>query len=291
MPGVTMRPFAPLLAFFLFASGCSLKTMALHSTAALLEGGAGAIYEEPDVQLAQEAMASQIKLLETLLRNEPANRSLLLLASEALSGYAFLFIEEPQPERARGLYRRSRDYALRALTLNQALARLSERDMVGLEKILQAAGKNDVGPLFWAALGWASFINLSKDSPEALLELPKAVALMKRVHELSPGFHFAGPELFFAGFYASRPPLLGGDLNKAKSHFELARQRTGGHYLMAYVLEARLLAVAIQDKELFKSLLEKTRELPSGALPGAHLTDEIAKLRAAALLDKTDELF
>ena len=283
----TIALLLPLLAL----SGCGLRGLALRSTASLLDRGAAALYEEPDPQFARESMGSQLKLLEELLQNSPANRELLLMSAEGFGGYAFLFLEDSQPERAKGFYLRGRDYALRALARSAAFARLQELDAEGLAKVLSKARKKDVPPLFWAAFNWANWINLSKDNPSAVSELPKAVALMQKVSELDPDFHFAGPDLFFGSYYASRPAILGGDAGKAKAYFQEARRRTGGKFLMTYVLEARYYAVAAQDKELFKSLLDKVGQAPAGELPNARLTDEVAKQRAAALLEKIDDYF
>lgn len=270
---------------------CSLRLLGLRSTAALMERGASAFYEEPDPQLAKEAMGSQLKLLEALLRNEPGNPRLLLLSAEGFAGYSFLFLEEDQPERAKGLYLRARDYSLRLLARKKAFAGLQELDLESLEKTLQGAKEADVPALFWAAFSWAGYINLSRDSPEALVDLPKAVSIMKRALELKPGFYFAGPDLFFGTYYASRPALLGGDVQKAKIHFEEAIRQTQGRYLMAYVLKARHLAVASQDRELFQSLLTQVLETPSGFLADAMLADEVAKRKAKSLLERIDEYF
>ena len=116
-------------------------------------------------------------------------------------------------------------------------------------------------------------------------------ALMQRVHDLDPDYHFAGSDLFFGTYYASRPAILGGDAAKAKAFFQEARRRTGGKYLMTYVLEARYYAVAAQDQELFKGLLAKVKDAESGALPDARLTDEVAKRKAGLLLEKINDYF
>lgn len=271
--------------------GCSLKAIALRSTAELLQDGAVAFHEESDPAFAQETMGSQLKLVEALLQNDPANPRLLLLAAEGFNGYSFLFLEDPQPERAKGLYLRGREYALKTLARRPAFARLTELPLEGLEQALKKAEPADVAALFWAGFGWAGWINLSKDSAAAVAELPKAVLLMQRVRELDPGFHFGGPSMFFGVYYASRPAILGGDIRKAKADFQEARRLTSGHYLMTYVLEARYYAVAAQDQELFKSLLAKVREAPAGALPRARLADEVAKRKAAALLQQMEEFF
>jgi hypothetical protein len=275
----------------LLLTACSPRTIALRQTAALVHDGASALYEEPDPQLARESMGGQLKLLEVLLRDEPSNRDLLDLTAEGFNGYAFLFVEDADPARAKGLYLRGRDYAQRRLAGRGDLARLTELDQDAADKALAQARPEDAPALFWTAFGWASYINLSKDSPSALAELPKAVAAMERARQLAPDYHFAGADLFFGIYYASRPAILGGDVKKAQAAFQEARRRTGGKYLMTYVLEARYLAVALQDQELFKSLLQKVADSPAGQLPNARLTDEVAKTKARTLLEKKDDLF
>lgn len=276
---------------FLALSGCSLSTITVRQTAKVLDRGAGAFYDEPDPALAQEATAANLKLFEALLRSDPQNPRLLLRAAEGFNGYAFLFLEDTQPDRAKGIYLRGRDYALRLLSQNKALSSLADKDLDSVQTALKAAGPRDVPALFWAAFAWAGYINLSKDNPAALADVPKAVALMQRVADLDPDFHFAGPELFFGVYYASRPAIAGGDVVKAKKYFEDARARTGGKFLMTYVLEARYLAVAAQDQELFKGLLSKVGDADAGALPESRLTDEVAKQKAAALMGKINDYF
>ena len=280
-----------LAVVFLFAA-CSPRTIALRQTAGLIAGGAPALYEEGDPAFAKDAMPGSLKLVEVLLRSEPDNLQLLQTAAEGFGGYAFLFLEDSEPQRAKGMYRRGRDHALRLAALRRKeLAGLGEMGSEAAEKALMSAGPQDAPALFWAAFNWAAMINLSKDSPSALAELPTAVAVMERARALAPGYQFAGAELFFGMYYASRPAILGGDLKKAQAAFLEARKRTGGKYLMTYVLEARHAAVAAQDLEAFAGLLNKVLESPSGQLPNARLADEVAKLKAKSLLEKKDDLF
>ena len=281
----------PAAALTLSLSGCSLNTLALRTTTGLMEKGAAAYHEEPDTQLAKEAIASQLKFVEALLRSEPGNAKLLLLSAEAFAGYTFLYVEDAAPARAKELYVRGRDYGLRALARHPALSGAADQPLEAVEQALAKAEKPDAPALFWSAFAWSGAINLSRDSAAAVADLPKAVAKMKRAWELDKEFHFGGPDLFFGVYYASRPAMLGGDNAKAKTHFEWARRLTAGKYLMAYVLEARYYAVAVQDRELFTALLTRVKDSPAGALPGARLTDEIAKEKAAALLEKADDLF
>ena len=273
-------------------AGCSaVNRAAVRSTANVLSLGRVASLEEPDYQLAREAISSQLKLIETLLMSDPDNRALRRLAAEGFGGAAFLFLEDSEPERAKGLYMRGRDHALAALALRPPFRGLADKPADEFEKSLKSATGADVPELFWAGFCWAGYVNLSKDDASALADLPKVVALMRRVSALDPGYHFDGTDLFFGVYYASRPRLLGGDPQKAKASFERAVLFTKGRYLTAPLLEARWYAVAVQDRDLFKALLTKVVESPPGQLPEARLTDEAARRKAAALLAKIDDYF
>jgi hypothetical protein len=284
-------------ALILAIAGCSVSSCAsidryaLRTTASMLERGRKAALEEPDYQLGRDAVASQLKLIETMLVSEPGNLALRRLVAEGFGGYAFLFVEDAEPARAKGLYARGRDHALEALSLKSVFIGLKDKNIENFEKALKWAKKEDVPDLFWAGFGWAGMVNLSKNDASALAELPKVVLLMKRVSELDPAFHFGGADLFFGVYYASRPILFGGDPAKARLHFERAHRVTRGQYLMTHILNARWYAVSTQDRELYSQLLTKTLESPAGVLPEARLTDEAAKKKAAVLLEKIDDYF
>jgi hypothetical protein len=287
-----MRNTLLLAAVCLLSSACaSIDRYALRTTAAMLERGRKAALEEPDYQLGRDAMASQLKLIEAMLISDPESVILRRLAAEGFGGYAFLFVEDTEPQRAKGLYLRGRDHALAALSLKHPFIGLKDKSIEDFEKALKWAKKEDVPDLFWAGFGWGGMVNLSKDDSAALADLPKVVLLMKRVYELDPAYHFGGADLFFGVYYASRPAMLGGDTAKAKVHFEWAHKITRGNYLMTHVLNARWYAVAVQDRELFTQLLTKVLESPAGVLPDARLTDEAAKKKAAMYMEKIDDYF
>lgn len=280
-----------LLPAAVFFGACSMRTAAVRVAGDALVDGASSMREEADPALAEAAFPGQIKLIEGLLANDPGNPRLRLLAAEAHAAYAFLFLEEAAPERAKGLYERAQRHAWAARCPPDRCkdpppwARPQEQGW------LAELEKKDVPWLFWLAFAAAGKVNLSRDSSEELARLPLIEAMMRRVWELDKEFQFAGADLFFGAYYASRPAMLGGDKGKAKTHFEWARRLTAGRYLLAYVFEARYLAVALQDRALFEQLLKRVLEAQAGGLPGARLADEVAKKRAAALLEKADDYF
>jgi hypothetical protein len=274
----------------LSACGAADRVAVRSATDALVRGRASTL-DEPDYDLAREAAPAQLKLIEGLIASAPRNRDLRRLAAEGFGGGAYLFYEDAAPARAKGLYLRGRDHALAALALKPRFRGLADMTLDDFNKALASATKDDVPDLFWAGFGWAGAINLSKDDAASLADLPKAAALMQRVLDLDPSFHFAGADLFFGVYYASRPPMLGGDPQKALRHFAAAQRLTKDEYLLAPLLEARWYAVAVQDKELFRQLLTKLIEAPSGRLPEARLSDEAAKRKAGLLLEKIDDYF
>lgn len=278
------------LAAGLSACGASDR-LAARSMRDVLLAARPAQLDEPDFDLAREAAPAQLEMVRALLASAPRDRGLLRMAEEGFAGAAFLFYEDVSPARAKGLYRRGRDYALRALALKPGLRGLDAMTPDAAAKALALADGDDAPDLFWAAFCWAGEINLSRDDPARLAELPRALALMTRAEQLDAGYHFHGADLFFGVYYASRPAILGGDPKRALAHFESARKALGGRYLMTDVLEARWYAVAVQDKDLYRRLLESVVQAPAGSLPEARLTDEAAKRKAAALLEKTDDYF
>lgn len=265
------------LASLLFMTGCSLRMMALRSTSELLDKGISAFYEESDPAFAKEAIEGQLKLLEGLQKNDPDNKTILRLLAQGFGGYAFLFVEDQDPERARMFYKRGREYGRRILG-----TRLQQP---------QNLGAGDVPALFWTAYCWGGWANLSRNDPEALADLHKVEELFRRVEELSPGFFYNGADLFLGAYYGSRPKLFGGDLEKSKSHFERALQRTSGKFLTVQALYARHYAVPAQDRKAFQSLLSAVLSAPPGLLPEQELANAVAKQKAKKLMEKIDELF
>ena len=75
-------------------------------------------------------------------------------------------------------------------------------------------------------------MSLNLDSVEVFSDFPRVELLMNRVLELDPGFHHAGPHLFLGAFYSGRSRMLGGNLDKARNHFEQALKITEGKYLL-----------------------------------------------------------
>jgi len=287
------------------ACGPFLRRMTVSSATEIFRDGQAAFSREEDLQLAGQALASNLKFLEVLLQTSPDNQELLLLASQGFGAYTFAFVEEEttahlaDPEaahlhrdRARRLYLRGRDYGLRVLQLRNApFVTTLHADLPLFRDGLQGFRKEDVPALFWTAYGWAGSINWSRDRPDMLADLPRVVAMMHRVLELDEAYFHAGPHLFFGVYYAARSPALGGDPARARFHLDKALELTGGDFLLVRLFLADPYAVQIQDRALFETQVTSILDAPADLFPEQRLMNQVAKARARLLLERIHELF
>jgi hypothetical protein len=257
----------------------------------ILEYGFEAFNEETDLRLAESALGSNLKLVEALVKADPENTKLLLMASQGYSAYALGFAEDDSLERARMFYLRGREYGKRILSQHPAVKAALEGDPETFRQSLQSLSKADVPAVFWTAFGWAGYINISRTDIEGLAALPKVNAMMEFVLQHDPSYYYGGAHLFFGSMIATTPPALGGKPEKAKEHFEQALALNGGKFLMTYVYYAATYAVQIQDQDLFNTLLKKIDDASIDLLPEARLPNAIAKRKANLLHARAAELF
>jgi tetratricopeptide (TPR) repeat protein len=277
-----------LTAFLL--AGC-VQTMAIRTMGGIMDYGLEAFNEEGDLELARGALGSNLKLIEALIKGDPENEKLLLIAAQGFNAYALAFAEDDSVERARAFYTRGRDYALRVLTHNARLTEALGGDLLSFQAALKTLSKDDVPVVFWTAFGWGSYINISRSDVGAMADLPKVLAMMEFVRDKDPGYYHGGAYLMLGSIEGSMPRVLGGKPEKSKEYFERALALNGGKFLLTYVYYAKTYAVQEQDQELFESLLKKVEEASLETFPEARLPNAIAKKKAKLLHDHINELF
>jgi len=284
-----MRILTILLAATLL-SGC-IQKIAIGSMGTIMDNGFEVLNEEQDLALAESAIASDLKLLESVLRSDPENDRFLLLASMGYSSYSLGFVEDDSLKRAAALYLRAKEFGMRILRKHASLRDALSRGPDDLRSALATLSKDDVPAVFWTATGWGSYIAASLTDPEALADLPKVEIMMRFVLEKDPGYFYSGANFFLGTLYGSRPKILGGDPDASRKYFDECLRRTGGKFLMAYVYMARSNAVQTQDRELFDRCLTAVDTTSLDVLPEARLSNAVAKRKAALLRARADELF
>jgi len=266
------------------------KKVTIVATGSLLEDVGKSSYKQSDLRMIREGMPAYLMLMDGMVEAWPDNEQLLISAAQGYSSFASAFIEDHDKEYAELLYKKGREYALRALE-KRGLKEPLHGALDNFEEDLKNLGKEDVAYIFWAAACWGNWIILNLGSMEALAELPRVELMMQRVLELDEGFYYGGPHLFMGIKFASRPEMFGGDLKKAQQHFLRAMDLGKGRFLMAYVYYANHYARRVLDKNLFQSTLKKVMETPADIPPELTLLNTVAKKKAKALLDRANEYF
>jgi hypothetical protein len=284
-------PLGLCLCGALFLGGCSAGQMIARTTTPVIGGGVEAMNRESDLDLARAAIPANLKLVEGLLVEDPANLKLRQYAAEGFYGYAFGFVEDEDQARASLFYERCLGHAqagLRVTGLRLDPRRVGQQE---LEAALVKLEAKAVPSLFWAASCWAKWIDMTRDEPARVAEAARAAALMARVLSLDENYYYGGPDLFFGVYYASRPPMLGGDYAKAEDYFAKARAVTDGKLLIVDVLYAQYLARQRLDRRAFHQRLMEVLGRRADVLPEMVLANTIAQRKARQLLAKEAEWF
>jgi hypothetical protein len=290
----TKRLFQHISLFFLLitlpAACVTSKTLTVASTASLLEDVANASYKQSDLRLIREGMPSYLMLVDGMVEALPDNKRLLITAAQSYASYASAFIQDEDNDYAARLYAKAKGYALRALEQNGFKNPLS-RPFDDFEAGLQKTETKDVPYLFWAASCWGSWISLNQRSMEAMAELPRVEAMMKRVVVLDETYYYGGAHIFMGVLKATKPRIAGGDLEGARNHFLKAIELGDGKFLMTKIYFADYYAKKAFDRDLYVSTLEVVLKTPADIVPELTLLNTAAHTKAKKMLGAVDEYF
>lgn len=255
----------------------------------IIEGSVTSVYRDPDLATVEKAVPANLILIRGLCESDPGNRRLWTLAAQLYFSYAMAFVEDQDPEAAKLPY-------AQGLAMGQtALARTGwfhpEKDLEAFQKGLRKARREDVPLLFWSLANWVSWINLNLNDPNALAQLPYAEAALGRVLELDPDFFLGMPHVMLGTLLASKPVLAGGRPEMARAEFEQAFAISKGKILLFKVLFAQSYCRATLDEAEFVSTLNEVLASPADLEPDYRLLNEVAKRKAARLMERKDDWF
>lgn len=285
-----MKRVTFLLALAFLLGGC-LQTIAVRSMGGILDNGLSAFNEESDLQLAHEALGSNLKLIEALLKSDPDNDQFLLFAAQGYNAYALAFCEDDSIERARVFYLRAKEYGMRTLLHNDRFKAALNGDIESFRRAVNSFTKNDVPGLFWTAFSWGSYINITRTDVGALADLSKVRAMIEVAAKYDSSFYYGGAFLFLGTLEAGTPKMLGGRPELAREYFEKCMAIHHGKFLLTQYYYAKSYAVQVQDQQLFESLLKQVEDTPLDDLPEARLANVVAKQKARKLLARENDLF
>ncbi len=286
-------------------SSCSINRFAVNLAADALSGGDNAVVmSDNDPELVGAAIPFTLKMYETLLSQAPDHRALALSTGSTFVMYANAFVQGPAEmlredqyeERERQLKRAQLLYQRGVLILNEALNRSypgfsSAWEAGKLDAILPKMRRSDVPFMYWTAAATLASYSVDPFNLALGVRLGAAGALMARAYELDPDFQEGTIDEFYISYFASLPPGLGGDRNRAIQHYDLAIQKSKGESAGPYLAYAQAICVPDQDFKKFKELLSKVLAIDVDADPSHRLVNVMAQRKAHYLLDHQDDLF
>jgi len=290
-----MQPFQPVKIFstailLLALSACSMNKMMVSMSLPMIEGGIEAMNQEPDLQLAEDAMPANLSMLNGMIHLDPENATLHVYAAQAYYGLSYGFKEDSDRKRANNYYQRGLKHGLIALEL-EGLNNVKKLNDEQLEAKLQKLNKDNVAALFWTASNWAKWIDLNRNDPASLIQLSKSTAMMQRVIELDSTFYYGGAHMYFGVYYGARAPMFGGDFTKSEEHFDLARKINDNKLLIVDLLQAQYLSRQMFDQQDFHNRLTFIINAPEDLYPELTLLNQIAKRKARLLLKQEGKWF
>ncbi len=268
-------------------AGCA--GMVMSAATGLADNLASAILNQDDPETVKEGAPAYLLLVDGLIQENPNDVKLLLVGAKLYSAYAGAFVEEK--ERAQRLAGRARDYGTRALcNQRKEVCKQLTGPYDAFVPVLASLTLDDVPALYTWGSSLAGWIQARSDDWNAIAELPRVEASMRRVVELDEGFDNGGAHLYLGVLSTLRPPALGGKPEEGRAHFERAIALSGGRDLMAKVQFAKHYARLVFDRKLHDRLLQEVLDADAVA-PRRTLVNTLAKKQARQLLATADEYF
>lgn len=283
----------------LLLPACSLKRTAVNVLGNALAGGPGVYASDNDPEMIREAIPFGLKTYESLLAESPDHRGLLLAAARGFAVYAYLIQEDadrldatdlPRARalraRARKLYLRGRDYAIRGLEVSHP--RSAARLKVGSASALAATTRDEVPFLYWAGAAWAGALTVAKDDVDLIAELPMAAALVERVLILDESYELGAAHEFFISYEGSRP---GGSPSLAREHYRRALEISAGQRASVHLALAEAVAIREQNLAEFRTLIAAALAVQPDSVLDLRLVNTLSQRRALWLDSRIPDLF
>jgi predicted anti-sigma-YlaC factor YlaD len=283
--------------------GCSIQRLAVSSVGDVLSSGTSVYETDDDPEFVAAALPFGLKVIESLLAEQPEHRGLLLSAARGYLLYSYAYLSLPAERleltdfaaaedlrrRTRNLALRAHDYASRALALDYPNIGAALRTAPGDAARRIDVAERDVAAMYWTAASLALAISSSRNEPALLARLPEVEALLDRAMELDEGWSSGALHelaLTLAGA-ATRAP----DTATLEAHYERALELSGGTSAGVHVTYAEAVAVPRQDRGLFNDLLKRALAVDIEQKPERRLLNVLAQQRARWLLANFDQWF
>lgn len=284
--------------------GCvSVKKAAVNQVADALAGSGATFASDNDPELIKQAAPFSLKLMESILAENPRHVGLLTSLASGFTQYAYAFVQQEADEieardyaasetersRARKLFLRARDYGLAGIEVTHP--GFTHELATDPRNAARHARKQDVPLLYWTAAAWGSAISLGKNDPGLVAQQPQMEALIDRALELDETWNDGALHEFLISYELSRQGVSGDPIERATRHFDRAVTLSHGSRAGVLVSYAEAVCVEKQQLEKFEQLLQQALAIDVDAHPEMRLSNLILQQRARWLLSRKADLF
>lgn len=277
---VALKRTLLLLCIIPLLSSCS---MLISNT--LIEPTVENLQQQTDLELVCEGAPAYLLMIDSMIAGDPKSKDLLRIGSQAYTGYITAMAECNMPkERIMTVAEKGRYYGTTLLSSFLPISPGTDEQV--FQNRLDKLTTSHVPNLFWGTLAWLNWIQVQQGSPASLADLGLVEKIMARLLKLDEAFQAGSAHLFFGAYYATRPPMLGGDPEKSQSHFEKALTLSARNFLIIQTIYAETLARQQFNQQLHDKLLQEVLEFPIDKAPEYALSNQIAKRKARRLLDE-----
>ncbi len=291
---------------------CDTGQFAASSTVGVMRRAAPSASRYRDPDLAEAAMPASMGQMEGLLELIPGDMVLRGLMGRSYVSFGYAFMEEHMEvaelagteeeidhwrNRATLAYIRAREVTLEGLDQRYPQdGGLVATQHTGLEAFVNHLNlytnvETDMPLLMFATYAWARYIGLHRDDMNAIADLPYVTAMSDRLLELDPTYLDYAPQALHAGLIGSAPQALGGRPADARIELEHVIELSHRQNLLYFMTEAQICAISLQDRALYRSLLEEILAFDLDSVPDQRLANTVAQRRARRWLDRIDEFF
>jgi predicted anti-sigma-YlaC factor YlaD len=285
------------------APGCSIKRMAINMVGDALAGSGSTFSSDNDPELIRDAVPFSLKLMETLLAENPTHKGLLAATASGFTQYAYAFVQQDADKlrdtdlersralqaRSKKLYLRARDYGLRGLEVGHAgfRVRLAEDPVAAVAEVR----KGDVALLYWTAAAWVAAISSDKTDSYLISDLPKVDALLSRALALNESFDHGAIESLMITYETVRQGAEGDPYERARTRFQRAIALCHGNLAGPYVSLAEAVSIPTEKRKEFLDSLDAAIAVDTDAMPESRLANLIMQDRARWLKAHVDDYF
>ncbi|MBT3204130.1 MAG: hypothetical protein HOM14_11950 [Gammaproteobacteria bacterium] len=268
-------------------SGCA--SIISSATQKMADNLSLAMLNQNDLGIVKAGSPAYLIMIDSLIEGDPNNVSLLISGSKLYGSYTSAFVEDE--ERSKRLADKSLNFARRALCLDlKSLCYKLDSKLDDIQPVLNTIKKKQQPLLFAFASAWAGWIQVNTDDWNAIAQIPKLTAMLKRSVELDENYDSGGAYLYLGVLASQIPPSLGGKPEQGRSYFEKALTLSEGKNLMVNVLFAEHYTRLVFDQDLHDQLLKDVLAAEQNE-PGLTLINTLAKKRAAVLLAESPDYF